>query len=85
MAGVDETAVSALGSRVVRSVRIGEDRFGLELPLDPPPERLVGELTARGGRLVSLNPLRDTLEDFFVEQVSTPEASAPRAGSAGAS
>ena len=38
------------------------------------------ELTADGARLVSLNPLRDTLEDFFVKQVSTPEAQAPRRG-----
>jgi hypothetical protein len=78
MAGVDEAAVSALGSRVPRSVRIGEDRYAFELPLDPPPERLVAELTARGARLVSLNPVRETLEDFFVEQVSAPEAAAPR-------
>ena len=29
--------------------------------------------TARGGRLVSVNPLRDTLEDFFVAQVGQAE------------
>ena len=81
IAGIDAATVSALGSRVQRSVRIGEDRYAFELPLDPPPERLVAELTARGARLVSLNPLRETLEDFFVEQVSTPEAAAPRTGS----
>ena len=27
------------------------------------------DLIAEGGQLVSLNPLRDTLEDFFVERV----------------
>ena len=80
MAGVDEAAVSALGSRVLRSVRIGEDRYAFELPLDPPPERLVAQLTGEGARLISLNPVRDTLEDFFVRQVSTPEATAPRRG-----
>jgi hypothetical protein len=30
-------------------------------------------LLAGGAALVSLNPIRETLEDFFVEQVSSPE------------
>ena len=34
------------------------------------PEQLLAELTAAGAQLVSLNPLRDTLEDFFVRQVA---------------
>jgi len=42
--------------------------------------RLVAELTALGARLVSLNPIRETLEEFFVKQVSSPEAMAPRGG-----
>ena len=49
--------------------RIGGGRFQLELPLDTPPEQLLAELVAAGGRLVSLNPIRETLEDFFVERV----------------
>ena len=40
------------------------------------------ELTAAGAQLVSLNPIRQTLEDFFVEQVTMPErARRPTAGS----
>ena len=80
MAGVDEGTAAAMGSRGARAVRIGEDRYGFELPLDPPPERLVAELTSSGARLISLNPLRETLEDFFVEQVTASEAAAPRRG-----
>ena len=34
------------------------------------PEQLLGELTAAGAQLVSLTPLRETLEDFFVRQVA---------------
>ena len=49
-----------------------------ELPLDPPPERLLGELTAGGARLVSLNPIRDTLEDVFVRQVAGASQEAAR-------
>ncbi len=78
MAGVSESSAAAIGPRVRHAIRIGEERYAFELPLDPPPERLVAELTAEGARLVSLNPVRETLEDFFVKQVSTPEASAPR-------
>jgi hypothetical protein len=51
-------------------VRIGDGRYLLELPLEPPPERLLAEVTASGAHLVSLNPIRDTLEDFFVQQVT---------------
>jgi ABC-2 type transport system ATP-binding protein len=80
MAGVTESAVATLGDRVRHVVRLGEGRYAFELPLEPAPEDLVAQLTATGARLVSLNPVRETLEDFFVKQVSTAEARAPRAG-----
>jgi ABC-2 type transport system ATP-binding protein len=80
MTHVSDESVAALGSRVRRAVRIGEGRYALELPLDPPPERLLAQLAGEGARLISLNPLRETLEDVFVKQVSTPEARAPRRG-----
>jgi ABC-2 type transport system ATP-binding protein len=80
MANLNETAVAGLGARVRRAIRLGDGRYALELPLDPAPERLVVQLTAEGARLISLNPIRDTLEDYFVRQVSTPEATAPRRG-----
>ncbi len=80
MSGVAPARVAALGSRIRRAVRLGEDRYAFELPLDPSPERLVAEMTGAGASLVSLNPLRETLEDFFVQQISTPEARRPRRG-----
>ncbi|PYQ78250.1 MAG: ABC transporter [Acidobacteria bacterium] len=64
--------VTALGPRARRIVQISEGRYMLDLPLDPPPERLLAELTTAGAHLVSLNPIRDTLEDFFVERVTAP-------------
>jgi ABC-2 type transport system ATP-binding protein len=60
---------------VLRATRLAEGRYALELPLSPPPERTLAELLAQGASLVSLTPMRDTLEDFFVRQVS----GAPRA------
>ena len=80
MANVQDATASGLGSRVRRAVRLGANQYAFELPVDPPPDRLVAELTACGGRLISLNPVRETLEEFFVKQISTPEASAPRRG-----
>ena len=70
IAGASEAFVAAFTRRVRRAVRIGEGRYVLELPLDPPPETLLADVTAAGAHLVSLNPIRDTLEDFFVEQVT---------------
>jgi len=62
--------LASIGGRVRQAVEIAAGRYQLELPADTPPERLVAELTASGARLVSLNPVRATLEDFFVEQVA---------------
>jgi ABC-2 type transport system ATP-binding protein len=73
VAGVSEAALALAASRARRSVRIGEGRYLLDLPLEPAPEQLLGELTAAGAHLVSLNPIRQTLEDFFVQQVTAPD------------
>ena len=41
-------------------------------------DRVLAELSADGATLVSLNPVRDTLEDYFVRQVTAPaHAEAP--------
>jgi ABC-2 type transport system ATP-binding protein len=75
----------ALG-RVLRAVPLGHQRYGLELPLTPPPERTLTELIAQGAQLVSLTPVRETLEDFFVRQVAAaPERAGWAAGAGQAS
>jgi ABC-2 type transport system ATP-binding protein len=56
-------------ARVLRATPIGEQRYSLELPLDPAPELLLHDFISDGAKLVSLNPIRDTLEDFFVKKV----------------
>ena len=62
--------LARLGSRVTSATEISKERYALELPLGEPPERVLADLTAAGATLVSLNPLRDTLEDFFVKRVA---------------
>jgi ABC-2 type transport system ATP-binding protein len=56
--------------RVLAATAIGQGRYALELPPSTPPERMLADLVAHGARLVSLNPLRDTLEDLFVRRVA---------------
>jgi ABC-2 type transport system ATP-binding protein len=56
--------------RITRATDIGGDRYALELPLSEEPHLLLGEVAAGGAKLVSLHPLRETLEDYFVEQVA---------------
>jgi ABC-2 type transport system ATP-binding protein len=63
-------------ARINRVTPLGHDRYSLELSLEPPPELLLRDLIAAGAHLVSLNPMRETLEDFFVKKVG--ERPAPR-------
>jgi ABC-2 type transport system ATP-binding protein len=71
MGNLSDSTVARFRDRLARIIPLGENRYTLELPLDPPPEALLRELISAGGRLVSLNPIRETLEDFFVAQVAT--------------
>ena len=80
VAGASDALVASLGPRVRRAVRISEGRYTLDLPLEPPPEHLLAELTAGGAHLASLNPIRDTLEHVFVESVTAPDVLSVRRG-----
>jgi ABC-2 type transport system ATP-binding protein len=73
VAGASDALIATFGSRVRRAIKIGEGRYTLELPLDPPPERLLADLTAGGAQLASLNPIRETLEDLFVDAVTASD------------
>jgi ABC-2 type transport system ATP-binding protein len=56
------------GGDVMRATTLGHQRFALELPLTVAPAELLAGLTAEGAQLVSLNPIHETLEEFFVRQ-----------------
>jgi ABC-2 type transport system ATP-binding protein len=72
LSGLTENALARArqSGHVVNATAIGEGRFALELPLSAAPDRALADLTATGASLVSLNPVRETLEDFFMRQVS---------------
>ena len=65
-----------------RIIQIGPDRYTLELSLTRPPDQVLSELVAAGASVVSLNPLRETLEDFFVQRVKEIGAGAREGGGA---
>jgi ABC-2 type transport system ATP-binding protein len=69
-AKVSDRLASGLARRARRFVRIGDERYTMEFPAEDSPDRLVADLTAAGATLISINPLRDTLEDVFVQQVT---------------
>ncbi len=59
-----------------RTTEIAHGRYAIELTTEQSPERLAAELTSRGAKLISINPIRDTLEDFFVRRVKQVGAGA---------
>ncbi len=58
-----------LQGRVVSMTPLSHNRYTLELGATESPERLIHELAGEGVRVVSLNPIRTTLEDYFVTTV----------------
>ncbi len=55
--------------RILSATPIDSERYALELPPGKAPDAVLADLVQHGASLVSLNPLRDTLEDYFVRQV----------------
>jgi ABC-2 type transport system ATP-binding protein len=82
MADVKPQVVQRIAPSVRRTTEISAGRYAFELAVEQPPERVLTDLTATGARLVSLNPVRDTLEDFFVRRVADAGAGARRPGAA---
>ncbi len=80
VAGVDELHVAFCAGAARRMTRVDDGRYVIDLPVDPPPERIVAELARRGVRIVSLNAKHETLEDYFLKRVNA-DATATSAGS----
>jgi ABC-2 type transport system ATP-binding protein len=77
-----EIVVANLGDelrhRIAPQVRamtaLAHGRYTIELPPDATPEAFLHDLAAGGAQVVSLNPLRETLEDYFVQSVGAAAA-----------
>jgi len=66
--------LEGLGPAAARVTAIAADRYAVELTREAEPERIMADLRTRGASVVSLNPLRDTLEDLFVREVQGARA-----------
>jgi hypothetical protein len=55
---------------VRRVTCIAPGRYSFELVPEMRPEALVAELSAAGAAVVSLAPVRTTLEDVFMERIA---------------
>jgi ABC-2 type transport system ATP-binding protein len=75
IANVPEPLRASLAARVQSITPVSHQRYTVELSAVESPETLITELTAHGVHVVSLNPLRTTLEDYFVTTVG---AATPR-------
>lgn len=73
VAGMSDEVSRRLQSRVRSITALQHGRFMLDLAPDAQPEQLIAELRGAGADLVSLNPVRETLEDYFVKQVAAAE------------
>jgi ABC-2 type transport system ATP-binding protein len=73
VANLPEPVIGAIMPRVSRLTALGGDRYQLLVPGDAAPEAFIADLTAAGARVISLNPVRQTLEDFFVRTVRESE------------
>jgi len=68
--GLTESSAAEHGARVRRITRIADGRYGLELPAEARVEPLIASLASAGASIVSVNPVRTTLEDVFVQALS---------------
>lgn len=75
VSNLPDAAIAPLQGRIASITPLADRRYTIELPPTEPPERLICDLAKQGVQLVSLNPLRTTLEDYFMSIVG---AAAPR-------
>jgi ABC-2 type transport system ATP-binding protein len=69
LAGVTADAAASLSARGVEATLIGDGRYHAVLPASASSEDAVALAKSANAELVSINPVRDTLEDFFLAHV----------------
>ena len=73
VANVAPPLLATLSAGALRVADLGGQRYTFDLPVEPSPDEWLSEVAKSGASLVSLNPVRDTLEDLFVQQVSNAD------------
>jgi ABC-2 type transport system ATP-binding protein len=70
LAAPPDTLRVPLAIHIQKVTKIDEQRYALEVAPHVKPEEAIAQVLGRTGRLISVNPIRETLEDFFVRQVA---------------
>jgi ABC-2 type transport system ATP-binding protein len=73
-ANVGDELREDLRLRVRGLTELARRRYVIELAPEVAPEPFLHELAQRGAAVVSLNPIRETLEDYFVQKVAAATA-----------
>jgi ABC-2 type transport system ATP-binding protein len=71
VAGLSDGLRASLTPRARAVTALAHGRYTLDLPPDVAPDAMLAELAAGGAEVISLNPVRDTLEDYFVRTVGS--------------
>lgn len=66
---VTDGLAASMAPRVSRTTRIGDGRYAFDLKIEEAVEPFIAALAASGASLVSVQPLRTSLEDVFMESV----------------
>ena len=69
VSGLGTSAVAELDAGGAVTRQIADVRYQVILPETTSLEMAIARITTLGGQLVSVNPVRDTLEDFFMARV----------------
>jgi ABC-2 type transport system ATP-binding protein len=69
--GLSPDLAARISPRVQHLTRIADDRYSFDLADEDHPETMIAELAAAGARLVSLTPLKATLEDVFMSALAS--------------
>ncbi len=65
---------AALAPKVADLQQLSHGRYTIQIAAGDKPEQLMMELGTRGASVESLQPVRDTLEDYFLQQVKAAKA-----------
>ncbi|RPJ84214.1 MAG: ABC transporter ATP-binding protein [Acidobacteria bacterium] len=84
VADLPPSAAASLRQRGWGAREISAGRYAFEIPAAERPDGVLAEVLSTGASLVSLNPVRQTLEEFFVERVSGTAAPGRPDGNRGA-
>ena len=68
---VSDSLRPGLAQLAQRTTELGDGHVMLHLSPEVEPDRLLTDLTRQGAHVVSLNPVRETLEDYFVQAVAS--------------